>query len=149
MTDKLKELVAKHPLPWTANILMIRDANGRQVLHLGGSRDEIGRGIDPDFLVEMNKLLVKAANEALAEQAPAGELQPPKRRPINAECPLCQAKFIVFTLGPWRASDLAEQRDPAAKPAEKAKVDSLTLHQQMYERRLRLLEEHKDDPAAK
>lgn len=50
------------PLPWRAHALMIVDATGTQVLHLGGSRDGHGRMMDPFLLEALARLIVEAVN---------------------------------------------------------------------------------------
>jgi hypothetical protein len=69
----LTKLLAKHPLPWTAQHLMVVDAKGKQVIHVGGTQDSHGRTMDGYWLTEINKLTVKGAN---ARQAPS-----PRRTP--------------------------------------------------------------------
>lgn len=57
-----EELFELHPLPWTHNLLMIRDANGRQVIHTGGSYNEHNRVYEASYLSGLNALFVDAVN---------------------------------------------------------------------------------------
>ena len=49
--------------PWKANFLMILDANGQQVLHLGGMRDQYGRALSGQHICELAAYIVTAANK--------------------------------------------------------------------------------------
>lgn len=66
----LKEVFKLHPLPWKHECLIIRDANTRQVIHLGGSTDQYSKTYPGEYLSALNALLVQAANATL--------LSPPK-----------------------------------------------------------------------
>jgi hypothetical protein len=56
------ELLERHPLPWTHHLLLIKDANGRQVIHTGGLYSEYGRLYEGAYLSGLNALLVELVN---------------------------------------------------------------------------------------
>jgi hypothetical protein len=56
------EVIERHPLPWTHQVLMIKDANGRQVVHLGGLHDQFGQLYDGHYLAGLAAILAEAAN---------------------------------------------------------------------------------------
>lgn len=60
------ELFALHPLPWTHHLLLIKDANGRQVIHTGGLYSEGGRLHEGSYLSGLNALLVELVNSRVS-----------------------------------------------------------------------------------
>jgi len=56
------ELLKLHPLPWTHHLLLIKDANGQQVIHTGGLHSERGRPHEGRYLSGLNALLVELVN---------------------------------------------------------------------------------------
>lgn len=54
--ELVQEQDRRWPRPWKQTSLLIEDADGREVLHLGGLR------IDGDEAVELGKLIVAAVN---------------------------------------------------------------------------------------
>jgi hypothetical protein len=62
VTMPLDELLERHPLPWTHHCLLIKDANGRQVIHTGGSYNDRGRVYEGRYLSGLNALLVELVN---------------------------------------------------------------------------------------
>jgi hypothetical protein len=63
----LAQVVERHPLPWTHHVLMIKDANGRQVIHLGGLYDQYGQLYDGHYLAGLAAMLTDAANDAATQ----------------------------------------------------------------------------------
>lgn len=66
LTMSIDELFALHPLPWTHDLLLIRDANGNQVIHTGGLYSERGRLYEGRYLSGLNALLVELVNSRSA-----------------------------------------------------------------------------------
>lgn len=62
VTMAIDELLELHPLPWTHHLLLIKDANGRQVIHTGGSYNDRGRIYEGRYLSGLNALLVQLVN---------------------------------------------------------------------------------------
>ena len=62
LTMSVDEILALHPLPWTHNLLLIKDANGNQVIHNGGLYSEYGRLYEGKYLSGLNALLVGLVN---------------------------------------------------------------------------------------
>lgn len=56
------EIFALHPLPWSHHLLLIKDANGNQVIHTGGLYSEQGRPHEGKYLSGLNAMLVKLVN---------------------------------------------------------------------------------------
>lgn len=56
------ELFELHPLPWTHHLLLVKDANNRQVIHTGGLYDDRSRLHQGEYLSGLNALLVECAN---------------------------------------------------------------------------------------
>lgn len=58
-----EELFKKHPLPWKHQILMITDANGKTVIHLGGTRSPYGtETMSGSMLCTLAGFIVETAN---------------------------------------------------------------------------------------
>jgi hypothetical protein len=62
VTMPISELLERHPRPWTHHCLLIKDANGKQVIHTGGSYNDRGRINDGRYLSGLNALLVELVN---------------------------------------------------------------------------------------
>ena len=67
LTMSVDELFALHPLPWTHDLLLIKDANGNQVIHTGGLYSERGRLYEGKYLSGLNALLVGLANSCVSK----------------------------------------------------------------------------------
>lgn len=74
MTDEEK-LYERYPLPWTHQVLMIRDARGNEVVHLGSLIKE------PDIIKTMCTLIIETANSR-ARCAACGNYLPPGQTEI-------------------------------------------------------------------
>jgi len=70
VTMSLDELLALHPLPWTHHLLLIKDANGEQVIHTGGLYSERGRLHEGRYLSGLNALFVKLVNAMAIREQP-------------------------------------------------------------------------------
>jgi len=57
-----EELFTKHPLPWKHQVLMIVDANGREVIHLGGTNNTRGGLLEGHMLCTLAAFIVETAN---------------------------------------------------------------------------------------
>ena len=55
-----EEVFKRHPLPWEHRALMIVDANGKEVIHIGGIQG--GERKDAHMLSALNAFIVEAAN---------------------------------------------------------------------------------------
>lgn len=66
LTMTVDELFALHPLPWSHHLLLIKDANGRQVIHTGGLYDDRGRLHEGSYLSGLNALLVELVNSRVS-----------------------------------------------------------------------------------
>jgi hypothetical protein len=72
--EEIRSLLEKHPLPWANHGMLIRDALGKQVIHVGGSQDEYSRRIPGDQLVAMNAMIVRSVNSSLRVRRPDADL---------------------------------------------------------------------------
>lgn len=62
LTMTAEELFELHPLPWTHHLLLIKDANGQQVIHTGGAYNDRGRPHKGEYLSGLNALMVQLVN---------------------------------------------------------------------------------------
>lgn len=116
----LGEIAERHPLPWSHHVLMIKDANGQQVVHLGGLTDGSGKPHNPYLLAGLAALLVERANDTeKLFVAPAGFSQEHQldvdfetaralhrvvRAMHDGECPKCHALFESLQMRGDRSS---------------------------------------------
>src|SRR5690349_11391869 len=83
---ELNEIVERYPLPWTHHVLMIKDADGRQVIHLGGLHDQYGRLYDGYYLAGLAALLTTAANASLLQQTTSERCEEMRWTPEQIAC---------------------------------------------------------------
>lgn len=57
-----EELFNDHPLPWTHHVLMIKDANQKTVIHLGGTPSHSGHSLSGFKLCTLASFIVETAN---------------------------------------------------------------------------------------
>lgn len=58
----IDELLRLHPLPWSHHLLLIKDAKGRQVIHIGGLYNELSKMYEGRYLSGLNALFVELVN---------------------------------------------------------------------------------------
>lgn len=58
----IERILELHPLPWSHHLLLIKDAEGRQVIHLGGMYGERNERLGGKYLSGLNALIVQAVN---------------------------------------------------------------------------------------
>jgi hypothetical protein len=109
LTMTAAEIFERHPLPWSHHLLLIKDANGRQVVHTGGAYNERGRPHQGEYLSGLNALLVDSVNSgsasAVNERATLQEI---------AEA----ARAFVWEPENWEAYQDSKDSDSVAWPPE-------------------------------
>lgn len=141
---KVGEIFARHPLPWTHHVLMIKDAAGRLVIHLGGSRDERGATYDPGYLVGLAAMLVDYSNSLL----PIGAFEQ-----ILPACPFCRVPPEPLTdRSPGKVACTNRQCGIFEVPMTKAMWEQCAFRPSWLEHRLlplqRLVSNHYETPGS-
>ncbi len=118
------QIFETHPLPWTHHCLMIKDANGRQVIHTGGSYDDRSRLYPGDYLSGLNSMLVEKANAASS----AGEAA---KKVLELVWEWADIKREIFRFGaeeyaPKQSPLYAEAHNLDAESAQRIRVETRT-----------------------